>query len=120
MKMPKPSEADRALFQQTFSALPGADVKPMFGNLAAFVNGNMFAGLFGSEIGLRLSDSDREVLSGTAGAGRFGPPERPMKEYVTVPAAWRQAAHVELQSWANKALKHVATFPVKVRKKKTT
>ena len=36
------------------------EVKPMFGNLGAFVNGNMFMGLFGSDVGLKLADDARE------------------------------------------------------------
>jgi len=31
----------------------------MFGNQAAFVNGDMFAGLFGDRLFVRLSDEDR-------------------------------------------------------------
>jgi hypothetical protein len=31
------------------------EIKPMFGNLGAFVNGNMFMGLFGFDIGVKLS-----------------------------------------------------------------
>jgi hypothetical protein len=34
---------------------PDINIKPMFGNLGAFVNGNMFMGLFGSDIGVELS-----------------------------------------------------------------
>ncbi len=30
----------------------------MFGNLGAFVNGNMFMGLFGADIGLKLAPAD--------------------------------------------------------------
>jgi TfoX/Sxy family transcriptional regulator of competence genes len=118
MKMPTPTEADKILFRRTFSDLPGAEVKAMFGNLAAFINGNMFAGLFGSDIGLRLSEVDRVSLSGIAGAGAFGPPDRPMKEYVTVPAAWREASHVDLEAWAERALAYTATLPLKVKKTK--
>ena len=36
--------------------IPGVEVKPMFGQLGAFVNGNMFAGLFGSSIGVKLDE----------------------------------------------------------------
>ena len=33
-------------------------VTPMFGNVAAFVNGNMFMGVFGADIGVKLSEAD--------------------------------------------------------------
>lgn len=116
MKMPKPTEADKVLFKDVFGDLPDAQVKAMFGNLAAFVNGNMFAGLFGSEIGLRLSDADREALAAVDGAGPFGPPDRPMKAYVTVPAAWRSASNPDLAAWVAKALDHTAAMAPKVAK----
>jgi hypothetical protein len=44
----------------------GVEVKPMFGNVGAFVNGSMFMGL-------------------------FGPEERPMSGYVTLPRGLSRA-----------------------------
>ena len=52
---------------------PGVVVKPMFGNLGAFVNGNMFAGLFGPTVGVRVADEDRAALARVDGTGPFGP-----------------------------------------------
>ncbi len=46
----------------------------MFGNLGAFVHGNMFAGLFGPDVGVRLDDAWREELAAVAGSGPFGRP----------------------------------------------
>jgi hypothetical protein len=51
MKIPKPSDDDRARFRSLVPEDTGVEVKPMFGNLGAFVNGNMFMGLFGPEVG---------------------------------------------------------------------
>ena len=34
----------------------------MFGNLGAFVHGNMFMGLFGSDVGLKLTPAEQEEL----------------------------------------------------------
>jgi len=51
MKIPKPSDDDRARFRSLVPEDPRVEVKPMFGNLGAFVNGNMFMGLFGPEVG---------------------------------------------------------------------
>ena len=45
--MPKASDADKEHFRSVLPDHPEVVVKPMFGNLGAFVNGNMFAGLFG-------------------------------------------------------------------------
>lgn len=49
----------------------------MFGNLGVFVNGNMFAGLFGPDVGVRLDDAGHDELAVVEGSGPFGPAERP-------------------------------------------
>lgn len=58
MEMPKPTEADRTAFRKLVADEPDVDVKPMFGNLSAFVNGNMSMGLFCSDIGVKLRAPD--------------------------------------------------------------
>ena len=63
MQIPKPSDADKDRFRAVVPEHPDVVVKPMFGNLGAFVNGNMFAGLFGPMIGVKLSDADRHEHS---------------------------------------------------------
>jgi hypothetical protein len=115
VKIPKPTEADCARFVGLVPDAPGVETKPMFGNLGAFVNGHMFMGLFGSDIGIKLPDGRREKLLAQPGAGPFGPPERPMGGYVTLPAAWtaRQAAR-----WVDEALDAAAALPPKAAKKK--
>ena len=61
----------------------------MFGQLSAFVNGNMFMGIFGDDVILRLPEAERNEVIG-AGGGPFEPMAgRPMKEYVMLPTAWR-------------------------------
>jgi hypothetical protein len=47
MQIPRPTEADKERFKALVPDHPRVEVKPMFGNLGAFVNGNMFMGLFG-------------------------------------------------------------------------
>jgi hypothetical protein len=64
----------------------------VFGNLAAIVNANKFAGPFGSALGVGPFDaSSRAELAATPGAGHFGPAERPMGGYLAPPAAWARA-----------------------------
>ena len=58
MEIPKPSEDDKQFFRSLIADDPEVEIKPMFGNLGAFVHGNMFAGLFGSAVGVRLADPD--------------------------------------------------------------
>ena len=109
MKIPKPTDADKAKFQALVPDDPRVVIKPMFGNLGAYVNGNMFIGLFGSDIGVKLADADQRQLR-DAGGGSFGPEERPMGGYVTLPAdlSPRQAG-----TWIAKSLAHVGAFPAK-------
>ena len=115
---PLGTDEDKAYFRSLIDDLPGAEVKSMFGNLAAFVNGNMFCGLFGSGVGVRLDEAARSELLSVAGAGAFGPVDRPMKEYVTMPAKWRIDGDPETEVWVHRALEHTANMPPKQPKKK--
>lgn len=115
MKIPKPTEADKERFRDLVPDAANVEIKPMFGNLAGFVNGNMFMGLFGSSVGVRLEEPDREQLLAHDGAGPFGPEERPMGAYVALPAGWSDD---EAAPWIDKALAHVGAQPPKKPKKK--
>lgn len=117
MKIPKPSQADKDYFKSIVPDDPRVEVKPMFGNVAAFVNGNMFMGLFGPDVGIRLSEEGREELLAVDGAGSFGPPDRPMKEYVSMPIEWRDESRAT-DEWVARALDHTSAMPPK-RKKST-
>lgn len=112
MQMPKPTEQDKEFFRSLVPEDPRVEIKPMFGNLGAFVNGNMFMGLFGADVGVKLADAGREKLLAEPGAGPFGPAERPMGGYVTLPAAWR-AEPDAAQPWIGEALEHVGALPPK-------
>ena len=117
MKIPKPSEEDKEYFRSIVPDDPRVEVKPMFGNVAAFVNGNMFMGLFGADVGVRLGDSEREELMGEPGTGPFGPEGRPMGQYVTLPSAWR-ADEAATSVWVDRALDHTGAMPPKTKNKK--
>jgi TfoX/Sxy family transcriptional regulator of competence genes len=116
VKIPKPTEADKDYFRSLLPPDPRVEVKPMFGNLGAFVNGNMFMGLFGSDVGAKLSDSDRARLL-AEGGGAFGPHDRPMSGYVTLPAGWREHRDKNTD-WVTRAFDHVAVLPPKAKKSK--
>ena len=117
MEIPKPSEDDRQFFRSLIRDDPAVEVKPMFGNLGAFVNGNMFAGLFGPDIGIRVDDASRAELASLDGSGPFGPAERPMAGYLTVPRAWRASPELAA-GWVERALAHARSMPAKVKKPK--
>jgi TfoX/Sxy family transcriptional regulator of competence genes len=114
MEIPRPSEADKQFFRSLIPDDPAVEVKPMFGNLGAFVHGNMFAGLFGPAVGVRLDDAGREELA-AEGAGPFGPTERPMGGYLSLPGAWRDTPGVAA-GWVDRALSHVRSLPPKAKK----
>jgi TfoX/Sxy family transcriptional regulator of competence genes len=116
MEIPKPSDADAAYFRSIVPDDPAVQVKPMFGNLGAFVNGNMFMGLFGSTIGLRLPSDDAAELLEIEGAGPFGPTERPMGGYVSLPTSFREDPRTS--GWVARALEHVRAMPAKAPKKR--
>ena len=73
MQIPKPTDADKEFFRSVLPDDPEIEIKPMFGNLGAFVHGNMFAGLFGPDVGVRLDDGGRAELEAADGSGPFGP-----------------------------------------------
>jgi TfoX/Sxy family transcriptional regulator of competence genes len=115
MQIPRPSETDKEYFRSLLPDSPDVEIKPMFANLGAFVNGNMFAGLFGPAVGVRLADSDRDELAAIDGSGPFGPAERPMGGYLSLPLAWRDQPGTAAD-WMDKALLYVRTFPPKQKK----
>ena len=119
MQIPKPGEETKALFRSVVPDAPDVEVKPMFGNLGAFVHGNMFAGLYGDVIGVKvLDDGMRDELAVVDGAGPFGPAERPMGGYVGLPAAWSDTPEL-IVPWIERALASVAKLPPKVAKPRT-
>jgi hypothetical protein len=90
MNMPRPDDSSRQFFRDVLPDDPLVQSRPMFGNVAAFVNGNMFSGLFGDRVFVRLPPDARAELLAVDDASPFEPmPGRPMAEYVVLPGAWR-------------------------------
>jgi len=116
MQIPKPTEQDKDFLRSIVPDDPRVELKPMFGNLGAFVNGNMFAGLFGSTVGVRLiDDASREELAAIQGTGPFGPAERPMGGYLALPPSWSTQPKLAA-NWVSTAMSQVAALPPKTAK----
>jgi TfoX/Sxy family transcriptional regulator of competence genes len=113
VEIPKPTEDDKQFFRSILPEDPEVEVKPMFGNLGAFVHGNMFAGLFGAAVGVRLAGPDAAELSSVEGTGPFGPAERPMGGYLSLPSGMDPDLAAQ---WVQKARVHVGSMPPKVKK----
>jgi TfoX/Sxy family transcriptional regulator of competence genes len=92
-------------------------VKPMFGNVSAFVNGNMFFGLYGNDLLLRLPEEDIQRLVKEEGAAMFEPMKgRKMRGYVLAPKSWVSDPKT-LQQWIARSLKLASALPPKSRRK---
>ena len=117
--MPKWSKAPPALVELFAAALPDdprAERRKMFGYPAAFVGGNMFAGVHQDDIVVRLPETDRAALLAKRGARVFEPmPGRPMKEYVALPKPMTKR-RADTARWLRLAFDHVAAMPPKARR----
>lgn len=116
-KLPKPTEGTKDFFVSVVPDHPAVSIRPMFGQLSAFVNGNMFMGIFGEDVLVRLPEADRTEVIG-AGGSVFEPMAgRPMKEYVVLPGAWRDDPG-RIREWAARSLDHAEGLPPKQPKRK--
>jgi TfoX/Sxy family transcriptional regulator of competence genes len=116
-KMPKSSKESEALLRSLLPASKEVTVRPMFGNLSAFVGGNMSVGVFGEDLFVRLSDSDRAKLLENEGAAVFEPMAgRQMKEYVVVPRSWKRDP-AKIKPWVARSLEWSSKLPAKKQKR---
>jgi TfoX/Sxy family transcriptional regulator of competence genes len=114
--MPKADPSTATLFRTLLPNDPRVTVRPMFGHTAAFVNGQMFAGTFGSHVFARLDESSRAELLAVPGASVFAPMKgRPMQEYVQLPSAMLRDPAAATQ-WIRRALEWTSTLPPKAKR----
>ncbi len=116
MTMPKPSEQAKAAFQKLVPPDPAVTTRPMFGNLAGFVNGNMFCGLFGEDLFVRVSEDDQAKVRKQGGSAFEPMPGRAMTGYVVVPAGWQKKPDAT-RAWIVIALSWSRTLPAKDKTK---
>ncbi len=115
--MPKPSAQAKAAFQKLVPADPAVATRPMFGNLAAFVNGNMFCGLFGEDLFVRVSDEAQAQIRKQGGRAFEPMPGRAMTGYVVVPSGWQRKPDAA-RGWIRTSLAWSRALPPKTAAKK--
>jgi TfoX/Sxy family transcriptional regulator of competence genes len=89
-------------------------MRPMFGCLVYFKNGNMFTGVKGHEIFLRLSAENQKLIMDECDEAQpFEPkPEFFMKEYVAVPET-KLGDRDFLLKWLVRSYAYVSAIPPK-------
>ena len=112
MTMPKPTEQAKVAFQKLVRTDPNVTTRPMFGNLAGFVNGNMFCGLFGEDLFVRVSEDDQAKVRKQGGRPFEVMPGRAMTGYVMVPAGWQKKPDAT-RAWIVTALLWSRALPAK-------
>jgi TfoX/Sxy family transcriptional regulator of competence genes len=117
LKIPRPDKESLDLFQSLIPKDDRVTVRPMFGNISAFVNGNMFFGVFGNDLFVRLSSEDQLDLLKNKGSSRLEPMKgKPMKDYVVLLRTWRARPEI-LRSWISKSFEWSSKLPAKKAKK---
>jgi TfoX/Sxy family transcriptional regulator of competence genes len=101
-----------ALFDETLPSAPGVQRRQMFGYPAAFVNGNMFAGLHEANLVLRLPEGQLEELLAQGGRPFEPMPGRPMKGFAVAPPSLL-ADKPALSAWLERSCEAVAAMPPK-------
>ena len=97
------------------------DYKKMFGYPAYFINGNMFAGVHGDKLFLRLSDADMaEIMKDCKDVTAFEPmPGRAMKGYVVLPKPVYSDDKL-FAEWLDKSIEYVSELAPKKEKKNSS
>ena len=114
VRSPKSTTQARDAFRPLVPDDERVTVRPMFGSIAAFVNGNMFMGLVKDELYVRLDEAQRGELRAAGGRALEVMPGRPMKEYVTLPD-W-QTRTDDVRAWAQRSLDYALTLAPKQKK----
>jgi TfoX/Sxy family transcriptional regulator of competence genes len=117
MNIPRADENSKEFFRSILPEDSRVTIRPMFGNVSAFVNGNMFAGLFGNDLFVRVSEQSRKELLDIKGASLLEPMKgKPMKEYVVIPRAWH-SQHEIVRLWVTRSLDWTSRLPPKKTRK---
>jgi TfoX/Sxy family transcriptional regulator of competence genes len=101
----KPDPALVAEFEAALEAFPGVTRRKMFGCPSAFVNGQLFAGVYQDRLLVRVPEA--------APLHPFAPGGHPMREYAALPGALDFAGG-EMQAWLRRAYDYACGLPPKV------
>jgi TfoX/Sxy family transcriptional regulator of competence genes len=110
------SKSSPELLRAFDAALPQralVERRKMFGYPAAFVNGNMFAGLHQDDVLVRLPEAERQALLASGGRYFEPMPGRVVRNYLLLPEASDGAM---LALWLRKAFDHTSQLPAKSRR----
>jgi TfoX/Sxy family transcriptional regulator of competence genes len=111
MRFEKPPPQLVAIFDRAL-ARSGGDRRQMFGYPCGFENDQMYCGVFGSTLFVRLDEPTREDFL-KRGAKPFEPlPGRRMKEYVVLPAAVVEDEAV-LVGWFGQGRAYARSLPAR-------
>jgi TfoX/Sxy family transcriptional regulator of competence genes len=117
INIPRATKEDKDLFASLVPRDSRVTTRLMFGNDAAFVNGNLFFGIYGKDTFVRLRGDQAKELLKEKGARPFEPmPGRPMSGYVVVPASWKVDPK-QMRKWVRVALESASTLPSKKPKR---
>ena len=119
-RFPKPSPDLVALFEEALPDDPVIVRKKVFGSPSAVVNGNMFAGVRGTRLLLRLPPAEMEQLLALPGVERFEPlPGMAMQNFALLP----EALHADpdaVRDWLARAFAGALALPEKKTKPRRT
>ena len=117
MKLPKSSERVEQIFDKIVSGMDGIQLRKTFGYPSAYVNGNMFAGVHGEQIVMKVTDAVREELLASGKAKIFSPmPGRTMKQYAAFSGGLLDNTKL-LKDSVEQALKYTSSLPKKSKAK---
>lgn len=115
--MPKLKPASPEWVEAFDATLPDdVERRKMFGYPAAFVNGNMAAGLHQDGLVLRLDEKDRTAIL-KIGGQPFIVMGRTMTGFVLAPSEFTEK-RAELKKWLARAVGYAKSLPPKAKKKK--
>lgn len=112
----KPEQSTLDLYESISNQLDGIEKRKMFGYPCAFVNGNMFFGVFENELFLRVGVDQKTDLIGKRGFTQLAPMGRPMKEYLVIPVEVRNNPS-DLVNLVRQSLIFTSGLPPKIKKK---